>query len=342
MISTLNSGFLRSWAIYGLFFGLLFNLGCKKQQQESAPTPEQKTTMQETPVQQAELAYEIPALLGEGAIWNHKSGELYWVDIEGKKLHIYRPQSHTLRTLDTPSRIGTVVPIDEKEAIIALEDGIYRINIHTGTTTLFSGVESKVTENRFNDGKCDPAGRLWVGSMHLEKSAPNARLYMIGTDGKAEAKVEGVTISNGIVWSSDNKTMYYIDTPTAKIRAYDFDPDSGAISNERVAVQVPDSLGFPDGMAIDAEDKLWVGMWNGNAVARFDPATGKLLSKIAVPAHNVTSCAFGGKDLDTLYITTASVEMTEEERLKFPKAGSVFMAVPGVKGVPSPFFKLKK
>jgi sugar lactone lactonase YvrE len=133
--------------------------------------------------------------------------------------------------------------------------------------------------------------------------------------------------------------MYYIDTPTLEIKAFDYDDVTGAISNQRIAVKVNDSLGYPDGMAIDENDRLWVGMWNGNAVICFDPITGSVVFKIEVPAHNVTSCAFGGKNLDTLYITTARVDMTEDEQAKYPLAGSLFKAVPEVKGVKSTFFK---
>ncbi len=290
--------------------------------------------------QKAVLEYEIPAKLGEGAFWNYQTQEFYWVDIEGKKLHIYHPATKTNRSFSTPSRIGTVVPIDENSAIIALEDGMYKINTRSGKVSLFASVEADMPGNRFNDGKCDPAGRLWVGSMDFGTKNPTANLYRIDADGVATKMLDSITISNGIVWASDEKTMYYIDTPTGQIRAYDFDVSTGDISNERVAVEVPDSLGFPDGMAIDAEDMLWVGMWSGNAVARFNPKTGQLISKIEVPAKNVTACAFGGPNLDTLYITTANLGMTKEEQKAFPFAGSIFKAVPGVKGVKSPFFKM--
>ena len=180
-----------------------------------------------------------------------------------------------------------------------------------------------------------------IVGMDFGTTNPTASLYRVDPDGKATKMLDSITISNGIVWTSDRKTMYYIDTPTRQIRAYDYDNASGNISNERVAVNVPDTLGFPDGMAIDEEDMLWVGMWNGDCVARFNPKTGQLVSKIEVPAHNVTACAFGGENLDTLYITTASLDMTEEERLRYPDAGSIFKAVPGVKGVRSPFFGMK-
>ena len=286
----------------------------------------------------AVLEYNIKARLGEGAFWNHKTQELYWVDIEDHMLHIYNPQTKTNRSLPTPSKIGTVVPKNTNETIVALQDGIYTMNLKSGDVVLISDIESELTENRFNDGKCDPSGRLWVGSMALNMQSYRANLYMMDTTGNAQLKIDSVTISNGIAWSSDQKTMYYIDTPTGMIRAFDFDNEIGAISNERVVVTVPDSMGFPDGMAIDSDDMLWVGMWNGNAVIRCNPKTGKIISKIEVPAHNVTACAFGGKNLDTLYITTASIDMTEEEKAAYPLAGSLFKADPGVKGVKSVFF----
>ncbi len=287
----------------------------------------------------AALLYEIPAQLGEGAFWNHETGILYWVDIEGRKLHLFDPKKKTDKSFPTPSRIGTVVPQNKDIAIVALENGIYKINTNNGALELLSDVEANMTENRFNDGKCDPNGNLWVGSMHLEQSKPNARLYKVESSGKTTPMLDHVTISNGIVWTQDKKTMYYIDTPTRKIRAFDFNPENSTISNERVAVEVSESLGSPDGMAIDEHDKLWVGMWNGNAVLCFDPKTGTVIDKIDVPAHNVTSCAFGGKDLDLLYITTASIDMTSEEKKQFPLAGSLFVAEPGVKGVKSSLFK---
>lgn len=290
-----------------------------------------------------ELVYKIPSKLGEGAIWNYTTNELYWIDIEAKKLHIYQPQKNINKTITMPSRIGTVVPTkQENKAVVALEDGVYIVDTVTEELSVLSDVESKTVTNRFNDGKCDPNGNLWVGSMHLKQSKPDANLYKINPEGKAEKMLSNITISNGIVWSKDAKTMYYIDTPTMKIRAFDFDAIENTISNERVVVEVNEKEGFPDGMAIDENDMLWVGMWNGDAVAQFNPKTGKLINKIKVPAHNVTSCAFGGENLDELYITTATVDMTEEEQRKYPLAGSVFKVKMNVKGVKSPFFNKKQ
>ena len=286
----------------------------------------------------AELCYEIESKLGEGAFWDHKEQRLYWVDIEGKKAHLFDPAKKTNTTFDTPSRIGTIVPKNKEEAVIALEDGIYMINTSSGKISLLSDVEAKMTYNRFNDGKCDPNGNLWIGSMHLDQSEPKANLYKVNQKGHAKKMLDSVTISNGIVWTKDKSTMYYIDTPTGHIRAFDFNAENSTISNERIAVIIPESVGFGDGMTIDAEDKLWVGLWNGDAVARFDPLSGKLMEKIEVPAHNVTSCSFGGKNFDTLYITTSSLDMTEEEKIKYPYAGSLFTVKPGVVGVAGNFF----
>jgi len=285
-----------------------------------------------------QLAFEIKSKLGEGAFWDHQQQRLYWVDIEGKKMHIYDPKTKKNISFQTPSRIGTVVPKNKEEAVVALEDGIYNLNTITGNITLLSDVEADMTYNRFNDGKCDPNGNLWVGSMHLDQSAPKANLYKIEATGKATKMLDSVTISNGIVWTKDKQIMYYIDTPTGHIQAFDYDEVTSTISNGRIAVIIPDSLGKGDGMTIDEEDKLWVGLWNGDAVVRFDPLTGVLLEKIEVPAHNVTSCSFGGENFDTLYITTSSLDMNEEEIRKYPLAGSIFEVKPGVKGVAGNFF----
>lgn len=290
----------------------------------------------------ASLEYKVEANLGEGAIWNYKTHELYWIDIEGRQLNIYNPKSKINKVLNTESRIGTVVPFTEDEALIALENGVHKIDIQTGKSNLFTDMKNELPGSRLNDGKCDPSGRFWVGSMHLEQETAKANLYTITSENILQKKIDSVTISNGIVWTSDKKTMYYIDTPTSTIKEFDYNNETGEISNGKIAVKIPIKFGFPDGMTIDEENMLWVGMWNGNAVIRFNPKTGKVISKIEVPAHNITSCAFGGENLETLYITSARIDMTEEELIKYPLAGSLFSINPGVKGVKSNFYKHSK
>jgi len=323
----MNSNYLFTLLLCGLIL-----VSCKENTSET-----NEIELKEKP-SLARLEYQYKAKLGEGAYWNHQTQEFYWVDILGKELHIYNPATKEDRSLPTPSHIGTVVPQSDSTAVVALDDGVYIMNTNTGEITVLSEVEKEMTVNRFNDGKCDPNGNLWVGSMHLEQSAPLGSVYRITNTGETTKMIDSVTISNGIVWTKDARTMYYIDTPSAEIKAFDYDKNTATISNERTAVKVPVEMGFPDGMAIDEEDMLWVGLWNGNGVARFDPNTGKLLSKIEVPAHNVTACAFGGPNLDKLYITTARVDMTKEESAKYPLAGSIFVVEPGVRGVKSDFF----
>lgn len=320
----MKTNYLSSILFVFIFAGII---SCKK--------TNEKTTQNQT---HAELEYEIKALLGEGAFWNHKTQELYWVDIVANQFHIYNPSTKKDQSIKMPSSIGTVVPYTSEKAIVALADGIYKVDISSGEIELLSDVESNIPENRFNDGKCDPNGNLWVGSIHYDQLKYNASLYKVEENGTTTKMIDSVTNSNGIVWTKDSKTMYYIDTPTATIKAYDFDGNTSTISNERIAVKISKEDGFPDGMAIDEDDMLWVGIWSGKAVARFNPMTGKLISKINVPAINVTSCAFGGENLDELYITTSSLGMTDEEVVKYPLAGSIFKVKPGVKGVKSTFF----
>jgi sugar lactone lactonase YvrE len=306
------------------------------------PTSEKEITDTKTKRSELKLEFKTRALLGEGAIWNHQTQELFWVDILGKKLNIYDPSNKSNRAFPVPYRIGTVVPQTDTSAVIGMDDGIYILNTLHGGVRKISRVEEEILTNRFNDGKCDPNGNLWIGSMRLDESQPDASLYKVAPDGETTKMLDNITISNGIAWTKDGSTMYYIDTPTAKIRAFDFDLKNSTISNERVVVEVSPEDGFPDGMTIDDEDMLWVGLWNGNAIARYNPETGELLDKIEVPAHNVTACAFGGENLDILFITTARIDMTEEEVAKYPMAGSIFSVKPGVKGVKSDFFGVPK
>ena len=317
-----------------LLISSCFLLSCG---QPKAKEPSQEVDVIES-YGMAKLEYQIQAQLGEGAFWDHKKSRFYWVDILSQEVHLYDPAQGLNQSFPTPSRVGTVVPQTDTTAVIALEDGVYLLNNQDGSSRILASIEAEMDENRFNDGKCDPLGNLWVGSMNLAETDATGNLYKVNPQGETELMFSPVTISNGIVWTADGKTMYYIDTPTATIRAFDFDLETASISNERVAVKVPDSLGFPDGMAIDAEDKLWVGMWNGNAVLRFDPDSGKVIGKVDVPAHNVTACAFGGPGLDQLYITTARVDMSPEELQQYPLSGSVFKADLGIKGVKSSYF----
>ena len=224
------------------------------------------------------------AILGEGSIWHPVENVLYWIDITGEKLHRYDPEKEENQTVDMGSMIGTVVPSEGKfSVVVALENGIFGIDKNGKKELLHEYPDAELPDNRFNDGKCDPAGRFWVGTMSKNETKGAGNLYSF-TNKNLILKQPDVTISNGIVWSADAKTMYYIDTPEMAVFAYDFNKKSGEISNRRIAFKVPESMGYPDGMSIDEEDMLWIALWNGAAVVHFNPDTGALLEKIDVPA----------------------------------------------------------
>jgi sugar lactone lactonase YvrE len=276
------------------------------------------------------------AQLGEGPIWHHIEKKLYWIDIEGKKLHIYDPASGKTKTIGTPQKLGTVVPCEKGGVLLALSTGVHWLDPQSDSLVFLHNPETDKPENRLNDGKCDPSGRFWFGSIGKEKQAA---LYRMDLDGKVTKMLDSVTVSNGIVWTADRKTMYYADSPTRKIFAFDYEDASGNISNRRVAVQIPDSLGYPDGMSIDSEDMLWVGHWEGACVARWNPKNGQMLEQIRLPALQVTACAFTDDDLKTLYITSAKMELSEEKQKKYPQSGGLFKARTSVAGTKSFFFK---
>lgn len=286
-----------------------------------------------------ELVIDSKSDLGEGAIWNDRTGELYWVDITGKILNIYNPATGNNKELFTGLLIGTVVPCESGKVLVALQNGFYSLDPGTGTKKWIANPEEDRPGNRFNDGKCDPAGRFWAGTLNMSGGKGAAALYRLDSGGTVTKMIENVSISNGIVWSPYHTKMYYIDTPTQKVMGYDYDNETGNISNPKTVVEIPAEMGSPDGMTIDADGNLWVALWGGSAVGCWNPVTGQLIRTINVPAKNVTSCAFGGPNLETLYITTARQATSDEELKKFPEAGGVFKINPRVKGTKAFFFK---
>lgn len=294
------------------------------------------STEKETEV---ELVLDTKSDLGEGAIWNYKTGELIWVNITDKILNFYNPRLKSNKEMLTGQMIGTVVPAESGKMMVALENGFYQLDPETGAKKLIANPEEGIKGNRFNDGKCDPAGRFWAGTMSTDGKRQAGALYRLDPDSSVHKMIDNVSTSNGVVWSPDYTKMYYIDTPTRKVMAWDYDNETGEISNPETAIEVPEEMGYPDGMTIDAEGNVWIALWGGSAVGCWNPETGELLRTIDVPAKNVTSCAFGDDDLGTLYITTARQGTSDEELEKFPLAGGVFKIRPGVKGVEAFFFK---
>lgn len=273
------------------------------------------------------------SLWGEGPIWWQE--QLYYVDIEGCKLRTLQPDSDEEHEWGVGERIGTVVPTEKADEIIyAGDSGFILLNLKSGKKTPLADPESALRgTNRFNEGKCDPAGRFWAGTISMIKDTGTANLYCLDTDGSLSLKISGVTNSNGICWSPDATTMYYIDTPTQEIRAYDYDLATGEIENPHVVVDTA-AHGYassPDGMTIDTDGMLWVAFCHGGCVVRFDPAKDKELQRIDLPCIETTACAFGGANLDRLFVTTGVKAGLDE-----PEAGRVFVIDGlGVQGMPA-------
>ncbi len=282
----------------------------------------------------SQLVYDAKAALGEGAIWHAQKKVLYWVDIMAGLVHIYDPATGNDRTVNVGQPVGTVVPRKSGGVMVAVQHGFASLDLDTGKLNIIHDPEKHLPGSRFNDGKCDPAGRFWAGTMAMGADRTEVSgLYCMDTDHSVRPMLDKVTISNGIVWSRDNSTMYYIDTPTLVVAAFDYDLASGSISNRRVAISIPKEMGLPDGMAIDAEGMLWIAHFGGSRVTRWNPANRALLETVQVPVSNVTSCAFGGPKLDELYITTARIGLDEASLAKQPQAGGLFKARPGARGV---------
>lgn len=283
------------------------------------------------------VAVDSIVQVGECPIWDYKYNRLLWIDTQGS-LFVYTPDDKKNREIKIGKLVGTVVPYLEDKVIVALQDGVYELDLNTENLTFISNPEGVIEGNKYNDGKCDARGRLWVGTMDNNCTPKKAGFYVVEGNGAGRKVLSDVTISNGVAWSLDGKTMYYQDTPTLKVSAFDFDEEKGEISNRREVITLTDGLGTPDGNTIDEEGMLWVANWDAACVTRWNPNTGELLQRIDVPALNVTAVAFGGKDLDELYITTASLYMPKEKEHLYPQAGKMFVVKPGVKGVKANYF----
>lgn len=281
--------------------------------------------------------YHDRAQLGEGVFWSVREQKVFWIDIEGHRVCRFDPSTGKNDSVFVGQQVGTVIENEAGGLVVGLKDGVYALDYETGGLSKWCDPLQGDPDNRLNDGKAGPDGRFYVGGM-----GPDGKqsLYCIDNDTTSFSAIEsGASCSNGLVWSLDHKTFYYIDSPQKVVWAYDFALDSGGVSNRRVVVDLREEECIPDGMTIDAEGKLWVAFWEGWGVCRYDPDTGTLLQKIELPVARVTTCAFGGTDLDTLYITTASIGFEDADWAREPQAGGLFAVKPGVKGIPSFQFK---
>ena len=283
----------------------------------------------------ADVKCAIPAsaFLGEGPHWSVADKKLYFVDILAPAACIGDPATGTYTSLPVPELIGFIVPRRRGGVVAGMHGEIRGLDLKSGETTTIAKPEADRPGNRFNDGKCDRAGRLWAGTLAIDTAPDQGRLWRIDTDGKAVEMDRGFHVANGLGWSLDDRTFYFTDTQKQTIYAYDFDAKSGDINNRRVFITVPEAEGKPDGMTVDAEGFLWVAHWDGWCVTRYDP-DGKVDRVINLPVPRPTSCVFGGPDMQTLFVTSARIRLSAAQLAEAPLSGSVFSIDTGIRGLP--------
>ncbi|MEM6761871.1 MAG: SMP-30/gluconolactonase/LRE family protein [Pseudomonadota bacterium] len=268
--------------------------------------------------------------LAEGPFWHADTGQLHWVDILAPALVSADPDSESRTSRPMPELVGVAIPKRSGGFVCATETGIRALNTDGSLTTLVEP-EADRPGNRFNDGKCDPKGRLWVGSLAINTEPGKGQLWRYDPDGTLVLMEDGVHISNGLGWSPDGDTFYFTDSGKRTIYAYDFDVEAGTVSNRRVFAELASHEGVPDGLSVDTEGAVWTALWDGWAIRRYMP-DGRLERTIALPVPRPTSCTFGGADLSTLFITTARIRLSAQQLEEAPLSGSLFAIETGVRG----------
>ena len=284
---------------------------------------------------QFDLFSDYSCELGEGPFWDSKKSRLHWVDIIGEKIISQNLDGSNIHALEVDGNPGCVVLSDEGTMVAGVDNQISSFD--GGGNLLKVLADTKEGSGlRFNDGKCDPTGRFWVGSMDRKEKNKLGSLYSWNSIEGLVNREQGVTVSNGMGWSPDNSLFYYIDSPTREVSVYDFDLSTASINNKRRFISFTEEDGFPDGMTIDNEGRLWIAFWGGSKIMCVNPDSKAIEEVVNFPVSKVTSCAFGGEKMDRLFITSAKVQVNEEDE---PMAGKTFVVSPGVKGQPS--FNLK-
>lgn len=280
-----------------------------------------------------DVAIDARADLGEGPVWDTERQELHWVDVTRNLIHSYRPSGGAVRARDVGQPVGAVAPRARQEGLIAAVRDGFAVVDEQGRCVFVARPEADNPLTRMNDGKVDPSGRFWAGTMAFDERPGAGSLYRLEPSGRVERVLTGLSISNGMDWTEDRSRMFFIDSPTQRVDMFDFDDATGAIRRRRTFCEVTGD-GVPDGMTVDADGGVWVAVWGGSCVRRYSPS-GALVESIEVPASQVTSCAFGGSDLRDLYITSAAGGLTTEQRLHEPHAGALFVCRPDANGRPS-------
>jgi sugar lactone lactonase YvrE len=281
-----------------------------------------------------ELVLDAHAVLAEGPVWLEATGELLWVDIEPGDVHWFDPRTGADRSQNVGDPLGAAVPDRSGGLLLALPRRIARLRAGAQEPEQIVSLGGD-PDNRMNDAKCDRRGRLWAGSTTEAEEAARGTLYRIDPDLQATEVLDGITVSNGIDWSPDDSRMYYIDSPTRRIDVLDYDIATGAAGNRRTLHTLADDVpGLPDGMCVDAQGTLWVALWGGSRVLGLTPE-GAVHTQLDVPTNQVTSVAFGGDDLRTLFITSAAFGLDAQTLAAEPHAGGIFAVDVGAPGLPA-------
>ncbi|MBD8541539.1 SMP-30/gluconolactonase/LRE family protein [Oxalobacteraceae sp. CFBP 8761] len=284
-------------------------------------------------------------LVGESAIWHEVESALYWVDIEGLTVNRLHAASGKFSSWKMGSNPSALAIDDNNFLVVATRERLLRLNTTDGAETPIADAPYDTSKVRFNDGRVDPAGRFWIGTMYEPRDQPAAEMYVLARDNLRCAWRGGMTNSNGLAWSLDGRTMFHADTTTHRIDCYDFDVATGEHSNRRTILTfptdktAPDYGGRPDGATIDSEGMYWVAMFEGGRVLRISP-TGEILREIKLPVRCPTSVCFGGPDLRTLYITSASQGRSSEEIAQYPHTGKVLSVRLDVAGREEPEYAI--
>lgn len=289
---------------------------------------------------QVDCVLDAKAALGEAALWCEREQALYWADIEGKALHRFDPATGEDRSWSLPSRLGCFVFREAGGFVVALENGFHFFDPATGALEAIVDPEPDKPGNRFNDGTPDPVGRFVAGTMPLGPREPVAALYRLWPDRRCERLFDGLTVTNGCAFSPDGRVFYFADS-VASVRtiwACDYDPESGEVRNRHVFADTHGLAGRPDGGTVDADGCYWMAGVGGWQLVRFTPE-GEVDRIVDMPVEKPTKIAFGGKDLDVLYVTSIGYELTAGTEDRQPQAGGIFaLRVPGVVGLPQPRF----
>lgn len=285
-----------------------------------------------------ECVWNAHAQLGEGPLWSVREQALYWVDILGHRLHRHSA-TEGQRTWQFDEEVSAVAERAEgPELIITRRHGVAAFNPKTEKLTPLAQLETDIPTNRFNDGKCDRVGRFWAGTMDFACEQSTGSLYRFSPDLSYKRMDSEYIVTNGPAWSTDYRTLYHNDSVNGRVYAFDFDLESGELSNKRLFLQFSPTDGSPDGMTTDSEGGLWIAHWGANKLTRHD-AEGSVLRTIELPCSQVTSCAFGGRDLKTLYITSAANGLSEQQLEREPLAGGLFALDIDIAGLPANLFR---